>query len=238
MTLSTVPATTPTVNQPEIVPVNGKYEIHLYTMTGDPCAKLVQHTPKGRHKTKTIDNIRFKSDERRQQWAIWKAAAILKEDRERAERAAERKQTNASAQATVGMIFVHSWGYDQTNIDFYEVTAVSESGRQVTLRELQQDRTHDGNLSMQGTCTPKPSAMRTMPIIRRNPSASMTMVGFAWMKAESGLTASIITATATSTAITITGTSSVMPTAVMMESTENTRSSIRICTIAEWRTMS
>lgn len=116
---------TPTVNQPEIVPVNGKYEIHLYTMTGDPCAKLVQHTPKGRHKTKTIDNI-------------WKAAAILKEDRERAERAAERKQANASAQATVGMIFVHSWGYDQTNIDFYEVTAVSESGRQVTLRELQQ----------------------------------------------------------------------------------------------------
>jgi hypothetical protein len=155
-TLSTVPATTPTVNQPEIVPINSKYEIHLYTMTGEPCAKLVQHTPKGRRKTKTIDNIRFASDSRRQEWAIWKAAAILKDERERAQMAAERKQANAGAQAEVGMIFVHSWGYDQTNIDYYEVIKVS--GRMVTLREVQQDRTHTDQL--QGYCSPKPGQYR------------------------------------------------------------------------------
>jgi hypothetical protein len=35
----------------------------------------------------------------------------------------------ATAPIAIGNIFEHSWGYDQTNIDFYEVTAVSKTGR-------------------------------------------------------------------------------------------------------------
>src|SRR3546814_20768981 len=71
-----------------------------------------------------------------------------------------------------------------------------------------------------------------MPIISRKPSASMTTVGFFAMKFASGVAAVNITATATSTAITMIGTWSVMPTAVMIESIEKTRSSRMIWKIA------
>ena len=60
----------------------------------------------------------------------------------------------------------------------------------------------------------------------------MTIVGFFSMKRDNGLTATIITVTATMTAIYMIEISSVMPTAVMIESIENTRSSSRIWKIA------
>lgn len=37
----------------------------------------------------------------------------------------------------VGDVFVERWGYDQTNIDFYQVTRVSASGQTVTLRPVE-----------------------------------------------------------------------------------------------------
>lgn len=43
--------------------------------------------------------------------------------------------TNTS-QAKVGDILSSSWGYDQTNVDFYIVTKVSPSGKTVTLAKL------------------------------------------------------------------------------------------------------
>ena len=71
-----------------------------------------------------------------------------------------------------------------------------------------------------------------MPIMRRKPSASMTMVGLAAMKRPSGSAANSITAMATITAMYMMARCSVMPTAVMIESTENTRSSSRIWKMA------
>ena len=59
----------------------------------------------------------------------------------------------------------------------------------------------------------------------------MTTVGLASMKRDSGPEATSITTTATTTAMTMMPISSVMPTAVMIESTEKTRSSRRIWTI-------
>jgi len=38
----------------------------------------------------------------------------------------------------VGDHFVASWGYDQTNIDFYEVVGFTPSGKSVRLREVHQ----------------------------------------------------------------------------------------------------
>ena len=71
-----------------------------------------------------------------------------------------------------------------------------------------------------------------MPIISRKPSASITIVGFFSMKLASGVAATSITVIATMTAMYMIASSSVMPTAVMIESTENTRSSSRIWKIA------
>jgi len=36
----------------------------------------------------------------------------------------------------VGDFFRESWGYDQTNVDFYEVVRVSSSGKTVWLRQV------------------------------------------------------------------------------------------------------
>ena len=71
-----------------------------------------------------------------------------------------------------------------------------------------------------------------MPIIRRKLKASIRTVGLRWMKAPSGPEATIITATATTTATTMIGNSLVMPTAVMMLSIEKTMSISTIWTNA------
>ena len=60
----------------------------------------------------------------------------------------------------------------------------------------------------------------------------MTTVGFLLMKLASGSAASSMTVTATSTATTMMGRCSVMPTAVRMESIEKTRSSRMIWKMA------
>ena len=61
----------------------------------------------------------------------------------RQERKDKRKLTR-DHDIKVGDIFYTMWGYDQTNIDFYEVVAVR--GSRIDLRELHQQYVgHDGN---------------------------------------------------------------------------------------------
>ncbi len=51
---------------------------------------------------------------------------------------------------TVGSILYSSWGYDQTNIDFYLV--VARKGDWVTLQPMNKTKTYNGHMS--GTCVP------------------------------------------------------------------------------------
>jgi hypothetical protein len=55
----------------------------------------------------------------------------------------------------VGDIFKAAWGYDQTNIDYYEV--VNVVGKMIDVREIGQQREGNG-LYMQGVCVPVPGA--------------------------------------------------------------------------------
>lgn len=65
-----------------------------------------------------------------------------------------------------GDILVAVWGYDQTNVDFYQVLAVRGKAT-VDLQELQQETTETG--FMTGTCTPCPDqfADKSKPFTRR-----------------------------------------------------------------------
>ena len=36
----------------------------------------------------------------------------------------------------IGDMFRYSWGYDQTNVDFYQVTAISPSSKSATLESI------------------------------------------------------------------------------------------------------
>jgi hypothetical protein len=42
----------------------------------------------------------------------------------------------AEAGVKVGDFFYRSWGYDQTNVNYYEVVGISASGKSVKLREV------------------------------------------------------------------------------------------------------
>jgi hypothetical protein len=50
-------------------------------------------------------------------------------------------------------ILYAAWGYDQTNIDFYEVLKVTDNF--VTVIQIEQTDTFDAGLSMTGTAVPK-----------------------------------------------------------------------------------
>lgn len=58
--------------------------------------------------------------------------------RAKAERRASAKVAKATVAktVTVGTIFCYSWGYEQTNIDYYEVVRVSPTGGTVWVREI------------------------------------------------------------------------------------------------------
>ena len=77
-----------------------------------------------------------------------------------AERRAAAKRPHTLA---VGDILVSSYGYEQTNVDFYEV--VAEQNRTVTLRELAQEREATGPMS--GHAVPRPGHYVGEPIRKR-----------------------------------------------------------------------
>lgn len=66
-------------------------------------------------------------------------------ERERAKRAAERKGVDASKHYSTGDVVYNSWGYEQTNIDFYQVLKVNKSS--VTLRRIAQNSNDHGGAS-------------------------------------------------------------------------------------------
>ncbi|WP_230599322.1 hypothetical protein [Xanthomonas albilineans] len=73
---------------------------------------------------------------------------------------------------TVGTVLVSSYGYEQTNVDFYEVIAVEN--RTVTLRQLAQERQDTSHMS--GTTTPVPGHYTGDSIRKRvNPRNSVKL---------------------------------------------------------------
>ena len=57
-----------------------------------------------------------------------------------------------------------SWGYEQTNVDFYEVVSVTKAS--VRLRAIaQENQSNDGNWT--GTTTPKPGVYTSEPFLVR-----------------------------------------------------------------------
>lgn len=64
----------------------------------------------------------------------------------------ERTAVDASAHFAVGDIVYNSWGWEQTNIDFYKVIKVHKNS--VTLQGIADERTYTS--SMTGTCVPCP----------------------------------------------------------------------------------
>lgn len=71
-----------------------------------------------------------------------------------------------AGQFDVGQILYSSWGYDQTNVDFYRIE--QRRGNFVTLQELESAESSDGAQSMTGRVVPlEPHQARGEPIRRK-----------------------------------------------------------------------
>ena len=66
----------------------------------------------------------------------------------------------------VGDIFYSSWGYDQTNIDFYEVVGVTKSGKSVKIREIAKKTCYRAD-TMTATNLPDAGNYKTEPKTKR-----------------------------------------------------------------------
>jgi hypothetical protein len=108
-----------------------------------------------------------------------KARSFFESVRAREAAALERRQKRKEEghSLKVGNILRASWGYDQTNIDYYEVTALI-GAKMVEIREIEQARAEcDGWLA--GKCVPLPGHFKGEPMRKlakgncvRTPSSS------------------------------------------------------------------
>ena len=125
---------------------NDAFVIYHYTNAeGAPCARAFNGKA-----TKSAFRFRFRSAELRAAHCNDWADGVMRDQARTAERRAERNAPHALA---VGDVLMSMWGYEQTNVDYYEVTELH--GRsQVTLRQIA--RRSEATGDMQGDYVPVP----------------------------------------------------------------------------------
>ena len=105
--------------------------VYLYERAGTPFATAFRSD-----RTKKPDyQYRFKDEAQRENFVRRFFKNILEREESKKERRAQRKAKAAERTYKVGDILYSSWGYDQTNIDFYEVVAL-KGKCSVVLREI------------------------------------------------------------------------------------------------------
>jgi len=99
-------------------------------------AKCIRPAPRARLGYKIEFNFRFHSAERMYEYCAKHIDNVQLAEQYKAERKAKRDVARKEAIANVaeGDMFVASWGWEQTNIDAYQV--VAKKGASVVLREI------------------------------------------------------------------------------------------------------
>jgi hypothetical protein len=70
----------------------------------------------------------------------------------------------------IGDIFYNSWGYDQTNIDYFQV--VSVTAKTVSLRQIKSESVNYDAYQMTGNSVPVKDAFKGCEVIRKTPYLS------------------------------------------------------------------
>jgi hypothetical protein len=160
-----------------LTPKGCKAEIYLFDdQKGRPCAIGF----KGRAKKPTFRHW-FEQPERRERFV----ARFIKETTENQKRASQRADQHT---LKVDDILVASWGYDQTNIQFFQV--VKDAGKNtVHLREIKSKsalRDGENRLAMQDKVVPVVGEFKTGVLKKRvdmsggNPSVKVGYGAIAW----------------------------------------------------------
>lgn len=135
--------------------------VYAYTNTdGEPCAVAFHGKA-----SKPAWRFRFRNEAQRAKRAAEHFQRIQAwEDR----RASHRSSRTAFKHSfKVGDVFKTCWGYDQTNVEFFECTAVK--GKMIEVREIAQEAVEDGSLAFSGRCVPMLGKYIGEPL-RRRPS--------------------------------------------------------------------
>lgn len=137
--------------------------VYLY-MTGakgaPPKFAVLIYAGKARNPT---HHYTFRTAEARDKYiAEWSESRAKRADM-MASRKAERD--NFAHSLKVGDMLKTLWGYDQTNVEFFEVVAVH--GKHVVVREVEQMSESDGYGYMSGRCAPVPGSYIGEPIRKK-----------------------------------------------------------------------
>jgi len=120
-----------------------KYEIHIKELINHKrftnAVEVRQLTPKAKYSPyKTLYNYGFYSYEKALDYAKKTEKEMMDRIKDRQERkqkiALENKNVKASDFYQIGDIIVNSWGYDQTNVDFYQVVAMTN--KTIKIKEI------------------------------------------------------------------------------------------------------
>ena len=143
----------------------GKYRFDIFQMGDKFYAKQFNLNAK-KECNQQINYYRFTTAQRRDEWVL----ETMKRIRAWNERKEERRQARLAFKnpAKIGDILCMSWGYEQTNVDFYQVIAVKE--KMIEMREIGQ-RTVEGSYQTHGMACevqPAPGAfIKDAPILRK-----------------------------------------------------------------------
>lgn len=137
------------------------FEVYRYELNGSVCALAFAGK-----RQKPDWNFRFRDEARMHEKISSTLAALMAAADYKAER---RAKQNSAHSLKVGDVLKSSWGYDQTNIDFYEVVDVP-GPRTVVIREIAQERQETGFMS--GRCVPQPGRYIGKPMTKRANSSN------------------------------------------------------------------
>lgn len=131
------------------------YKIELTTnIKGQPVARFSKLLTTGKNKGqwKQLEGYYFGNEEKRQDYVRRKIEQIKEQIKDR--KAYKEKKQNAISENPfkVGEVLYQSWGYDQTNIDFFEIIEVLP--KSVRIRKIGQNTVVGSNGFMCENVTP------------------------------------------------------------------------------------
>lgn len=110
---------------------------------------------------KPVYHYIFDKEERRQEFIGKQVKNALVEQERNEARKKQIEEEHKLFQA--GAILVSSWGYEQTNIDFYQI--LERKPKSVVIQEIGQNKEHDSMDT--GTCTPDPETKIGEPMLKK-----------------------------------------------------------------------
>lgn len=143
---------------------------YVYEANGHPCARVFYGK-----QAKPVAAYRYRNEAEREQSVAKYFAARVEHDHAMAQRREARKGDHG---LKAGDVLVSSWGYDQTNVDFYKVLRLVGSQSVEIVKVGGKHSSNDGGSSMSGRVSADPDKIIGDPMLRRaRPGGHVTIEG-------------------------------------------------------------